>query len=146
MGYLPSNTVITDSAFAIYDAPLWLFAILTSRMHMAWVRTVAGRLKTDYRYSNTLCYNTFPFPNLSENQKKILEDSAMRIIEARENHYENTMAQLYDPDKMPDDLRAAHESNDLLVDSLYRRSGFDNDSERLQELFRRYKEAIACQR
>ena len=140
MGYLPSNTVITDSAFAIYDAPLWLFAILTSRMHMAWVRTVAGKLETRIRYSNTLCYNTFPFPNLSENQKKALEDSAMRIIEARENHYENTMAQLYDPDKMPDDLRAAHESNDLLVDSLYRRSGFDNDSERLQELFRRYKE------
>jgi hypothetical protein len=65
----------------------------------------------------------------------------MRILEARENHYENTMAQLYDPGKMPDDLRAAHESNDLLVDSLYRKSGFDNDSERLQELFRRYKEA-----
>lgn len=146
IGYLPSNTVVSDNGFVIYDAPLWLFAILTSRMHMAWVRTVAGRLKTDYRYSNTLCYNTFPFPNLSENQKKALEDSAMRIIEARENHYENTMAQLYDPDKMPDDLRAAHESNDLLVDSLYRRSGFDNDSERLQELFRRYKEATSCQR
>lgn len=142
IGYLPSNTVVSDNGFVIYDAPLWLFAILTSRMHMAWVRTVAGRLKTDYRYSNTLCYNTFPFPTLSENQKKALEESAMRILEARENHYENTMAQLYDPDKMPDDLRAAHESNDLLVDSLYRRSGFDNDSERLQELFRRYKEAI----
>lgn len=140
IGYLAKNTVVADSALCIYDAPLWLFAILTSRMHMAWVRTVAGRLKTDYRYSNTLCYNTFPFPILSENQKKTLEDSAMRIIEARENHYENTMAQLYGPDKMPDDLRAAHESNDLLVDSLYRRSGFDNDSERLQELFRRYKE------
>lgn len=146
IGYLPENTVISDNGFAVYGAPLWLFAILTSRMHMAWVRTVAGRLKTDYRYSNTLCYNTFPFPNLSENQKKSLEDSAMRIIEARENHYENTMAQLYDPDKMPDDLRAAHESNDLLVDSLYRRSGFDNDSARLQELFRRYKEATSCQR
>lgn len=146
IGYLVPNTVIPNSAFAIYDAPLWLFAILTSRMHMAWVRTVAGRLKTDYRYSNTLCYNTFPFPSLSENQKKALEDSAMRIIEARENHYENTMAQLYDPDKMPDDLRAAHESNDLLIDSLYRRSGFDSDSERLQELFRRYKEATSCQR
>lgn len=142
VGYLLPDTVIADSAFAIYDAPYWLFAILTSRMHMAWVRTVAGRLKTDYRYSNTLCYNTFPFPTLTEAQKKALENSAMRIIEARENHYENTMAQLYDPEKMPDDLRAAHESNDLLVDSLYRKSGFDNDSERLQELFRRYKEAV----
>lgn len=146
LGYLPAECVVTNLAYTISDAPLWLFAILTSRMHMAWVRTVAGKLETRIRYSNTLCYNTFPFPNLSENQKKALEDSAMRIIEARENHYENTMAQLYDPEKMPDDLRAAHESNDLLVDSLYRRSGFDSDSERLQELFRRYKEAISCQR
>ena len=146
VGFLGADTVIVDSAFAIYGADLWLFSILTSRMHMAWVRTVAGKLETRIRYSNTLCYNTFPFPNLSENQKKALEDSAMRIIEARENHYENTMAQLYDPEKMPDDLRAAHESNDLLVDSLYRRSGFDSDSERLQELFRRYKEATSCQR
>lgn len=142
LGFLTPGTVVIMPNLVIYDAPLWLFAILTSRMHMAWVRTVAGKLETRIRYSNTLCYNTFPFPNLSDNQKKALEDSAMRIIEARENHYENTMAQLYDPDKMPDDLRAAHESNDLLVDSLYRRSGFDNDSERLQELFRRYKEKI----
>ena len=107
---------------------------------MAWVRTVAGKLETRIRYSNTLCYNTFPFPILSDVQKKALEESAMRILEARENHYENTMSQLYDHDKMPDDLRAAHESNDLLVDSLFRKSGFDNDSERLQELFRRYRE------
>jgi hypothetical protein len=141
IGYLAENTVVSDSAYVIYNGPYWLFSVLTSRMHMAWVRTVAGRLKTDYRYSNTLCYNTFPFPTLSDGQKKALEESAMRILEARENHYENTMAQLYDPGKMPDDLRAAHESNDLLVDSLYRKSGFDNDSERLQELFRRYKEA-----
>ena len=141
IGYLVENSVVSNLAYTVYNAPLWLFAILTSKIHLVWDYTVAGRLKTDYRYSNTLCYNTFPFPSLSENQKKTLEDSAMRIIEARENHYENTMAQLYDPDKMPDDLRAAHESNDLLVDSLYRRSGFDNDSERLQELFRRYKEA-----
>ena len=139
IGYLPVNTVIVAPNFAIYDAPLWLFSILTSRMHMAWVRTVAGRLETRIRYSNTLCYNTFPFPTLSEGQKKALEESAMRILEARENHYENTLAQLYDPDKMPDDLKAAHESNDLLVDSLYRKSGFDSDSERLKELFRRYK-------
>ena len=142
IGYMVPNTVIADSAYAIYDAPLWLFAIVISAMHMIWSSTFSGRLKTDYRYSAQFCYNTFPFPNLSENQKKALEDSAMRIIEARENHYENTMAQLYDPDKMPDDLRAAHESNDLLVDSLYRRSGFENDSERLQELFRRYREMV----
>lgn len=77
IGYLPADTIVVAPNFAIYDAPLWLFAILTSRMHMAWVRTVAGKLETRIRYSNTLCYNTFPFPNLSENQKKALEDSAM---------------------------------------------------------------------
>ena len=146
MGYLPADTVITDRCFAVYDAPLWLLAVLESHIHMVWMATTCGRLETRFNYSNTLCYNTFPFPNLSDSQKKTLEDSALSIIEARENHYENTMAQLYDPDKMPDDLRAAHESNDLLVDTLYRRSGFDNDSERLQELFRRYKEATSCQR
>lgn len=142
IGYLPGNIIISNRAFVIYDAPLWLFSVITSTMHMVWMRAVCGRLETRYSYSSTLCYNTFPFPNLSESQKKALEDSAMRIIEARENHYENTMAQLYAPDKMPDDLRAAHESNDLLVDSLYRRSGFENDNERLQELFRRYKEMV----
>lgn len=139
LGYLNPGTVITNSAFAIYNAPEWLFAILTSRMHMVWMRSVAGRLKTDYRYSNTLVYNTFPFPTLTDAQKKTLSDSAERILNAREDHYEMTMAQLYDPDKMPEDLRAAHESNDLLVDSLFRKSGFDSDEDRLSELFRRYE-------
>lgn len=140
IGYLSADTVVVAPNFAIYDAPLWLFSALTSKMHMLWMSITSGRLEKRYHYSNLLSYNTFPFPTPTEAQKQALEDSAMRIIEARENHYKNTMAQLYDPDKMPDDLRAAHESNDLLVDSLYRRSGFDNDSERLQELFRRYKE------
>ena len=139
MGYLEKDTVITNSAFAIYDAPLWLFAILTSRMHMTWMRAVAGRLKTDYRYSNTLVYNTFPFPKLTKAQKKALESTATSIIDTREEHYDMTMAQLYDPDKMPDDLKAAHESNDLLVDRLFRKTGFDSDEDRLAELFRLYE-------
>ena len=139
IGYLPKDTVILDSAFAMYDAPSWLFAILTSSMHMAWVRTVAGKLETRIRYSNTLCYNTFPFPTLTDKQKELLEDSAMAIIEARENHYECTMAQLYNPDNMPEDLKAAHEASDLLVDSLYSKNGFRNDEERLAELFKRYE-------
>lgn len=142
IGYLEKDTVIADSAFAIYDAPLWLFAILTSRMHMTWMRAVCGKLETRYRYSNTLVYNTFPFPKLTDAQKKALESTATTIIDVREEHYEMTMAQLYDPDKMPDDLRAAHEANDLLVDSLFRKSGFDSDEDRLAELFRLYEENI----
>lgn len=139
IGYLEKDTVITNSAFAIYDALLWLFAILTSRMHMTWMRAVAGRLKTDYRYSNTLVYNTFPFPSLTDAQKQALESTATSIIDIREEHYDMTMAQLYDPDKMPDDLKAAHEANDLLVDRLFRKTGFDSDEDRLAELFRLYE-------
>lgn len=139
IGYLPAGTVISDLAYAIYDAQLWLFAILTSAMHMVWMRAVCGKLESRYRYSNTLVYNTFPFPQLTEGQKKQLEESAMRIIEARENHYEMTMAQLYNTDTMPDDLRVAHESNDLIVDRLFKRTGFENDEERLSELFRLYE-------
>ena len=136
---MEKDTVIADSSFAIYNAPLWLFAILTSRMHMTWMRAVAGRLKTDYRYSNTLVYNTFPFPKLSDAQKKALESSATTIIDIREEHYDMTMAQLYDPDTMPDDLKTAHEANDLLVDRLFRRTGFNSDEDRLAELFRLYE-------
>ena len=142
IGYLPENSVIADSAFAIYDAPIWLFAILTSNMHMVWMRNIGGKLKNDYRYSNTLCYNTFPFPSLTEKQKAKLEDSAMSIIEAREAHYDMTNAELYNDATMPDDLKAAHEANDLLVDSLYKGTGFKNDEERLAELFKRYEQMI----
>lgn len=142
IGFLHQNTVIAAPNFALYDAPLWLFSILTSKMHMAWMRTVGGKLKTDYRYSNTLCYNTFPFPTLTDAQKSQLEATATNILMARENHYDMTLAQQYDPDNMPEDLRQAHNANDLLVDSLYRTGGFANDEERLAELFKRYKKLV----
>lgn len=142
IGYLDKETVIADSALAINDAPMWLFSIIESKTHMAWVRTVGGKLETRYRYSNTLCYNTFPFPTLTEAQKAQLETTAMGILMARETHYDMTLAQQYDPDKMPLDLREAHDANDLLVDSLYRKSGFANDDERLAELFKRYKKLV----
>ena len=146
IGFLNPDTVVSNLAFVIYDAPLWLFSILTSRMHMVWVRTVAGRLETRYRYSNTLCYNTFPFPALTESQKSQLTDTAKGIIRLRMVGYrDKTLAELYDPERMPDDLRAAHRANDLLVDTLYRRTGFESDDDRLQELFHRYKE-MACRR
>ena len=139
MGYLSENIVVSNRAFVIYDAPLWLFAILTSRMHMTWMRAGCGGLENRYSYSNTLCYNTFPFPKLTKAQKKALESTATSIIDTREEHYDMTMAQLYDPDKMPDDLKAAHEANDLLVDRLFRKTGFDSDEDRLAELFRLYE-------
>ena len=138
MGYLPPGTVVTE-AYCLYGASMWLFALLESSMHMAWARAVCGRLKTDYRYSPAMAYNTFPFPDLSEEDKQRLVQSARTILEARENHVGKTMAWLYNPETMPDDLKAAHDLNDRLVDSLFSRGGFENDDERLAELFKRYQ-------
>ena len=138
IGYLGPDTVISDSAFAVYDAEPWLFALLTSRMHMVWTRTVGGRMKTDYRYSNTVVYNNFPVPDLSARAKSELTDAALRVLDVREYHSEMTLAQLYDPDTMPQDLRIAHEQLDLLVDSLYRDTLFASDDERLKRLFTLY--------
>ncbi|TDB69144.1 class I SAM-dependent DNA methyltransferase [Arundinibacter roseus] len=145
--YIPfgfvENTVIVDSAQAIYDPDPYLFSILTSRMHMTWVRAVAGRLKTDYRYSNTLCYNTFPFPPISETQKQELEGHVYNILGEREAHSEKTLAQLYDPEKMPAGLREAHRQNDLAVERCYRSRPFESDEERLEYLFKLYEQMIA---
>ena len=112
-------------------------------MHIQWVRAVAGRLKTDMQYSNTLCYNTFPFPKISEAQKQELTQCAFRILEERENHSEKTLAQLYDPDKMPQGLREAHRLNDLAVERCYRSKPFETDEERLEYLFKLYEQMIA---
>lgn len=138
MGYL-EDTVVSDAAFAIYDAEPWLFALLESKMHTAWIRTVCGKLKTDYRYSSTLGYNTFPINPLTEVEKEKLSQSARRILLARASHPEKTLADMYDPDKMPPNLREAHDENDHLVDSLYKKGGFRNDKERLAALFDLYE-------
>ena len=138
LGYVEKDTIISYAAFAIYDAPLWLFALLESKIHMAWIRTVCGKLKTDYRYSSTLGYNTFPVPPLNSEIKLALENCAKEILFARENHTEKTLAQMYDPAKMPSDLRVAHQQNDALVDSMYSPNGFENDEQRLTKLFELY--------
>jgi len=106
---------------------------------------VAGRLKTDYRYSSALCYNTFPFPDISEKQKTTLEDHVFRVLDERELHPQKTMAQLYDPDKMPTGLRQAHHDMDLAVEQCYRARPFADDEERLEYLFKLYEEMIKVQ-
>lgn len=138
IGYLPAGTVVADSAFAIYDAPLWLFAILTSKMHMAWVKTVGGRLETRYRYSAQLCYNTFPFPTISETQKVELAALAQDILDLREEHFDMTLGEMYNPETMPDDLKEAHHRLDLAVERCYRPEPFNSDEERLECLFKLY--------
>ncbi len=138
IGYLEAGTVVADSAFAIYDAPLWLFGILTSRMHMAWVKTVGGRLKTDYRYSAQLCYNTFPFPAINEAQKAELEELAQEVLDVRDQHFDMTLGEQYNPETMPETLKEAHHRLDLAVERCYRPEPFSSDEERLECLFKLY--------
>ena len=140
MGYLGPDSIISNAAHAVYDAPMWLFGVLTSRMHMVWVRAVGGRLKTDYRYSAELCFNTFPFPEIEEELRKRLESASRQVIAAREEFLGQTMAELYDPEKMPVLLREAHERLDAIVDRCFQKKPFRNDEERLALLFERYQE------
>lgn len=139
IGYLGPDTVISNAAFAVYDAEPWLFSLLTSKIHMAWTAAVGGQLKTDYRYSNTIVYNNFPVPPLSDEMKEKLTVVALRVLDVREYHCENTLAELYDPDKMPDDLREAHAEVDALVDSLYAKKLYETDEQRLSDLFAMYE-------
>ena len=139
IGFVDKDTVISNSAFAVYDAELWLFSMLTSKMHNIWVRTVGGRLKTDYRYSATLCYNTFPFPKINEEQKAKLTALAENILLIRENHTEMTLGEMYNPESMPLDLKLAHQALDIAVEQCYRPEPFTSDAERLEYLFKLYE-------
>jgi hypothetical protein len=112
-------------------------------MQLLWIKSIGGKFKTDYIFSSSICYNTFPFPNISESQKEELTQSVFRILEERENHSEKTLAQLYDPDKMPEGLREAHRLNDLAVERCYRSKPFETDEERLEYLFKLYEKMIA---
>jgi hypothetical protein len=143
IGYIDGNTIISDRAFMVPDAALWVFSLLNSKSHMIWTSAVAGRLKIDINYSTTIVYNNFPFPDLSQDKRKELDMSARRILLARENHTEKTLSEMYDPDKMPSDLREAHHQNDILVDRLYRQKPYTSDEERLADLFKLYEEMIA---
>jgi len=144
IGYLDKNTVVSNLAYAVYEAEPWVFALLTSRMHMAWTRAVGGRMKTDYRYSNTIVYNNFPVPPLTDAAKEQLTVAALRVLDVREYHCEKTLADLYDPDLMPAGLRAAHVEIDMLVDSFYSKRGYETDEQRLSDLFAAYEAMTAA--
>lgn len=143
IAFISSNTVPTDRLQVVPYAELYDFAVLTSRIHMAWVNRTCGRLKTDYNYSVDIVYNNFPIRPLTETEKDALNKSARRILLARAAHPEKTLADMYDPDKMPADLREAHEENDHLVDNLYKKGGFTNDEDRLAALFDLYEQMTA---
>jgi hypothetical protein len=143
IGFIGSDTIVTNLSCVIYDAEPYIFGIISSNMHMVWMKIVAGRLKSDYRYSPDLCYNTFPFPVIMLTQKKDLEKYVFRIIEERETYSEKTLGELYDPDKMPNGLKEAHEQLDLAIERCYRSKLFENDEERLAYLFKMYEQMIA---
>lgn len=142
IGFFDSETIIADSAMAIYHAEPWLFGVVTSRMHMVWVRNVGGKLKTDYRYSAKLCYNTFPFPDITTKQKENLNLYVFAILDERAKHPSKTMAQLYNPSTMPKGLLQAHQELDTAIEQCYRLQPFKNDTERLEYLFKMYEEML----
>ena len=146
VGFLDHKSTITNLAFALYDVPLWNISLIASRLHLVWVATVCGKLKTDFRYSNTLGWNTFPVPTLTEKNKTDLTACAERILLARESHYPATIAELYDPKKMPDNLREAHKHNDEVLERIYIGRRFKNDTERLEKLFDLYTEMTSKQK
>jgi len=122
----------------LLNATLSDFALITSRMHMAWLRNIGGRLKSDYRYSIGIVYNPYPWRQLDEAAETKLEKLAKTVLDARA-----TLADLYDPDVMPDDLRKAHRALDEAVDRLYRKEPFASDRQRLEHLFGLYEKLTA---
>lgn len=143
---LANETIIpTNKAFFIDNGPLWCLAMLCSKLHLAWIATICGRLRSDYSYSSTLGWNTFPVPTLTEQNKADLTRSAEDILLAREAHFPATIADLYDPEKMPADLREAHERNDETLERIYIGRRFKNDTERLEKLFELYTKMTAGQ-
>lgn len=143
LGFTSNEEILSNAVSVIYNTEHWIFSIISSKIHMLWIKAVCGSLETRIRYSSVLGYNTFPFPTITELQKQELEQCVYRILDEREAHSEKTLAQKYDPDKMPDGLREVHRLNDLAVERCYRSKPFETDEERLEYLFKLYEQMIA---
>ena len=142
IGFIDRNTIVTNLSFVVYDCEPWLFAVVSSRMHNLWVRTVCGGLETRLRYSSQLGYNTFPFPNIDENQKDVLKKCVYDILAERELESQKTLAEIYDPEKMSVGLKYAHHLLDAAVEKCYRATPFVSDQDRLDYLFDYYKHLL----
>lgn len=143
VGLADSHVILGDRNFALYDAPFWNLSLIASRLHWVWIGTVCVRMRTDFSYSNTLGWNTFPVPNLTDKNKSDLTSCAENILLAREAHFPATIADLYDANTMPHDLREAHEQNDEVLERIYIGRRFKNDTERLEKLFDLYTRMTA---
>ena len=137
--FFEADTIVLDSAQAIYNAQPWIFGVISAKMHVIWVKATGGRLKSDFRYSSSLSYNNFPFPTITDNQKETINLHVFNVLGERAKYPEKTLAQLYDPNKMPAGLREAHQQLDLAIERCYRLKAFESDSERLDFLFKEYE-------
>jgi len=145
-GLLPKNSIISNLAYGFLSAPIWCMALVASRIHLVWIAAVCGKMKTDFRYSSTLGWNTFPVPMLTDKNKADLTRCAENILVTREAFFPATIADLYNPDRMPADLREAHERNDEVLERIYIGRRFRNDTERLEKLFELYTKMTAQKR
>jgi hypothetical protein len=143
VGLADSSVIPTNKAFFMPNAALWCISVLLSRLHLVWIATICGRLRTDFSYSNTLGWNTFPVPQLTVQNTSDLALCAAAVLLAREASFPDTLADLYDPENMPEDLRRAHEANDEVLERIYIGRRFRNDTERLEKLFELYTKMTA---
>ena len=146
ISFLSSDVIMADSCYGVPDAALWLFGLFSSRLHTIWLESVGGRLETRIRYSSSIVYNNFPVLVLRESERNEIEAKALEVLDARENHSDKTLTTMYNPAKMPEDLRLAHESLDYVVEKVYRKKPFDNDEERLSHLFNLYETMTQAER
>ena len=137
IGFVDSNTIASDSLQVVYGTTLFTFAVLANRMHTIWLSAIGGKLKNDYRYSN-LVYDSFPFPKLTTVEKEELERLAQNVLNIRDEHFDMTLGEMYNPETMPDELLEAHHQLDLAVERIYRPEPFTSDEERLEHLFKLY--------
>jgi hypothetical protein len=143
MGFIPANTILSNAVDVIPGATIYHFGILTSSVHMAWVRAVAGRLKSDYRYSNDLVYNNFPWPDISGDSKERIAVTAQGILDARELYPDCSLAILYDESTMPPELRKAHQANDKVVMAAYGYGASMTEPEIVVDLMQRYQVLVS---
>ncbi len=139
MGFLDNNAIPSNKALVIFDPQLWIFGLLTSLMHMVWVKSITGRLGNGLSYSAGICYNSFPLPTLGDQDKRRLEELSLEILAARETYSERSMSELYDPDEMPTELSHAHHRLDMAVDAMYAKGEFKSDEDRIRTLFKLYE-------
>ena len=141
IGFVSKNWIASGSIQVIPNATLYHFGVISSSMHMAWMRTTAGRMKSDYQYSNTIVYNNFPWPGtVTDKQRQSIEDAAQAVLDARAKYPGSSLADLYDPLRMPPELVKAHHKLDAAVDAAYSKKKFSGDSDRVAFLFELYQQ------